>query len=58
MRMFGPAGNPLAEHPIAVMAALSDECGLSLTVHAMPSRRRTATVRPAVFLWLVDGHTA
>ena len=41
MRMFGPTGNPRAENLIAVMAALKDECRLSLTVHAVPRRRRT-----------------
>jgi DNA-binding phage protein len=40
MRMFGPAGNPRAENLIAVVAALKDECRLSLTVHATPLRRR------------------
>src|SRR5580658_7110649 len=34
MRMFGPTGNPRAENLIAVVAALKNECGLSLTVHA------------------------
>jgi DNA-binding phage protein len=42
MRMFGPTGNPRAEILIAVVAALKDECRLSLTVHAVPLRRRTA----------------
>jgi DNA-binding phage protein len=42
MRMFGPAGNPRAENLIAVVAALKDECQLSLTVHVAPRRRRTA----------------
>jgi DNA-binding phage protein len=42
MRMFGPTGNPRAEHLIAVVAALKDECCLSLTVHAAPLRRRMA----------------
>jgi DNA-binding phage protein len=42
MRMFGPAGNPRAENLIAVVAALKDECRLSLTVHAVPLRRRAA----------------
>jgi DNA-binding phage protein len=41
MRMFGSTGNPRAENLIAVVAALKDECGLSLTVHAAPLRRRT-----------------
>src|ERR1035438_1454294 len=41
MRMFGPSGNPRAENLIAVVAALKDECRLSLTVHAAPPRRRT-----------------
>jgi len=40
MRMFGPAGNPRAENLIAVVAALKDECQLSLTVHVAPRRRR------------------
>jgi DNA-binding phage protein len=40
MRMFGPTGNPRAENLIAVVAALKDECRLSLTVHAAPLRRR------------------
>jgi DNA-binding phage protein len=39
MRMFGPTGNPRAENLVAVVAALKDECRLSLTVHAEPSRR-------------------
>ena len=42
MRMFGPNGNPRAENLVAVMTALKEECGLSLTVHAAPLRRRTA----------------
>jgi DNA-binding phage protein len=42
MRMFGATGNPRAENLIAVVAALKDECRLSLTVHAAPLRRRTA----------------
>jgi DNA-binding phage protein len=42
MRMLGPTGNPRAENLIAVVAALKDECRLSLTVHAAPLRRRTA----------------
>src|SRR5271163_3063613 len=42
MRMFGPSGNPRAENLIAVVAALKDECRLSLTVHAMPRPRRRA----------------
>jgi len=42
MRMFGPTGNPRAENLIAVVAALKDECHLSLTVHAAPLRKRTA----------------
>jgi DNA-binding phage protein len=42
MRMFGPAGNPRAENLIAVVAALKDECQLSLTVRVAPRRRRTA----------------
>lgn len=41
MRMFGPAGNPRAENLIAVVAALTGECRLSLTVHAAPLRGRT-----------------
>jgi DNA-binding phage protein len=41
MRMFGPTGNPRAENLIAVVAALKDACRLSLTVHAVPRRRRT-----------------
>jgi DNA-binding phage protein len=40
MRMFGPAGNPRAENLIAVVAALRQECRLSLTVHVVPPRRR------------------
>jgi DNA-binding phage protein len=44
MRMFGPTGNPRAENLIAVVAALKDECGLSLTVSALPSPRRTPRV--------------
>ena len=42
MRMFGPTGNPRAENLIAAVAALKDECRLSLTVHAAPLRRRPA----------------
>jgi DNA-binding phage protein len=42
MRMLGPAGNPRAENLIAVVAALKDECRLSVTVHAAPLRRRAA----------------
>jgi DNA-binding phage protein len=42
MRMFGPTGNPRAENLIAVVAALKDQCRLSLTEHAAPLRRRTA----------------
>ena len=42
MRMFGPAGNPRAENLIAVVAALKEECRVSLTVHAAPQRRRLA----------------
>ena len=42
MRMFGPNGNPRAENLVAVMTALKEECGLSLTVHAAPLRRQTA----------------
>jgi DNA-binding phage protein len=41
MRMFGPAGNPRAENLIAVVAALKEECHLSLTVHAAPRLQRT-----------------
>ena len=49
MRMFGPNGNPRAENLVAVVAALSEVCGLSLTVHAAPQRRRMArTVARAV----------
>jgi DNA-binding phage protein len=36
MRMFGPNGNPRADNLVAVVAALKDECRLSLTVHAAP----------------------
>jgi DNA-binding phage protein len=39
MRMFGPNGNPRAENLVAAVAALSEGCGLSLTVHAAPARR-------------------
>jgi DNA-binding phage protein len=42
MRMFGPTGNPRAENLVAVVAALKDECHLSLTVHAAPVRRQMA----------------
>jgi DNA-binding phage protein len=42
MRMFGPTGNPRAENLVAVVAALKDSCRLSITVHAVPLRRRTA----------------
>ena len=41
MRMLGPNGNPRAENLVAVIAALRDECGLSLTVRAAPLRRRS-----------------
>ena len=41
MRMFGPAGNPRAENLVAVVAALKEECHLSLSVHATPLARRT-----------------
>ena len=44
MRMFGPNGNPRAENLVAVVAALGDECRLSLTVRATPLRRRPARV--------------
>ena len=43
MRMLGPTGNPRAENLIAVVAALKDQCRLSLTVHASPPRRRAAS---------------
>jgi DNA-binding phage protein len=43
MRMLGPNGNPRAENLVAAMAALKDECRLSLTVRAEPPRR---TPRP------------
>jgi hypothetical protein len=46
MRMFGPAGNPRAENLIAVVAALKDECQLSLTVHVAPRRRQ----RPSLLI--------
>lgn len=39
MRMFGPNGNPRAENLVAVVAALKEVCGLSLTVHAAAVRR-------------------
>jgi DNA-binding phage protein len=42
MRMFGPNGNPRAENLLAVVAALKEECRLSLTVHAAPLRRRAS----------------
>ncbi len=42
MRMFGPNGNPRADNLVAVVAALKEECRLSLTVHAAPLRRRRA----------------
>ncbi len=42
MRMFGPNGNPRAENLIAVVAALKEACGLSLTVYAAPRRRKHA----------------
>jgi hypothetical protein len=42
MRMFGPAGHPRAEDLIAVVAALKEECHLSLTVRAEPRLQRTA----------------
>ncbi len=34
MRMFGPNGNPRADNLVAVVAALKEVSGLSLTVHA------------------------
>jgi DNA-binding phage protein len=40
MRMFGPSGNPRAENLIAVVAAINEECDVSLTVRAAPSSRR------------------
>ena len=40
MRMFGPNGNPRAENLVAAVAALKDECHLSLTVQATPLRQR------------------
>jgi len=40
MRMFGPNGNPRAENLVAVVAALREVCGLSLTVQVAPDRRR------------------
>jgi DNA-binding phage protein len=40
MRMFGPTGNPRAENLIAVVAALKEECGLTLTVRAVPHAER------------------
>jgi DNA-binding phage protein len=39
MRMFGPNGNPRAENLVAVVAALKEVCGMSLTVRAVPVRR-------------------
>ena len=42
MRMFGPNGNPRAENLMAVVAALKEECPLSLTVQTVPPHRRTA----------------
>ena len=45
MRMFAPDGNPWAENLVAVVAALKEVCGLSLTVTAKPIRR--VTRRPA-----------
>ncbi|MSP03213.1 MAG: transcriptional regulator [Acetobacteraceae bacterium] len=38
MRMFGPIGTPRAANLLAAVAALKNECGLSLTVHAVPLR--------------------
>ena len=45
MRMFGPNGNPRAQNLIAVMAALKDECRLSLTVQAAALREVIAARR-------------
>jgi hypothetical protein len=42
MRMFGPNANPRAENLVAVMAALKEASGLSLTVRAAPLPRRAA----------------
>jgi DNA-binding phage protein len=44
MRMFGPQGNPRAENLAAVVAALKELCGLSLTVVVAPVRRRRTRV--------------
>jgi DNA-binding phage protein len=47
MRMFGPAGNPRAENLVAVVAALREECHVSLTVRASPlASRRGRTLEP------------
>ena len=44
MRMFGSHGNPRAENLVAVVAALKEECRLSLTVHVAPLRGRKARI--------------
>jgi DNA-binding phage protein len=39
-RMLGPNGNPRAEHLVAALRALEDECRLAVTVRAEPARVR------------------
>jgi hypothetical protein len=46
MRMFGPTGNPRAENLVAAVAALKEECRLSLTVRVVPLRRRQTRIMP------------
>lgn len=39
MRMFGPNGNPQAKNLFAVIAALQEHAGITLTITATPKRR-------------------
>ncbi len=48
MRMFGPSGNPRAENLVAVVVALREVCGVSLTVQAAPLARRRGRVLEGV----------
>jgi DNA-binding phage protein len=48
MRMFGPTGNPRAENLVAVVAALKNECRLTLTVRAAPQRLSGRAVEAAL----------
>lgn len=42
MRMFGPNGNPQAKNLFAVLAALQEDAGITLSVSAVAKRRRVA----------------